>query len=124
MEHEFVPGRRRCRNCDVKWGYREDFPCCEADATGGPAQMPDPAPEPQTWHLNVWTDIGLAKFAVSKSITQGAADALSWRFRLMEEGKGQPIVADMPLDGVETALVNSLITLIAEIRSNKPEETE
>jgi hypothetical protein len=121
MEHEFVPGKRRCRNCDVKYVFREDFPCCEADAYGNPVPPPKPEPEkpPQVWHLNVWTDIGVARFAVSKAITQKEADALPWRFRLMEEGKGP---AAEPLDGVETALVNSLIQLISEIRSNKPPE--
>jgi hypothetical protein len=67
MEHEFVPGKRRCRICAVKWGYRNNEPCFDPDL----AVAPEPEKSPQVWHLNVWTSVNGVIFTGSATAPDG-----------------------------------------------------
>lgn len=97
MEHEFVPGKRRCRNCDVKWGYRNDFPCCEADADGNPAALP--GPEKQTWHLNIWTSVNGVIFTGSHQYD--GEDVVGWAITEADNKVQEIIAASTPKEEEE-----------------------
>jgi hypothetical protein len=77
MEHEFVPGKRRCRICHQTAKFVRQFeePCDAGTGIGDidealAARGRIPAPEPQVWHLNVWTSVNGVIFAVSAEATE------------------------------------------------------
>jgi hypothetical protein len=65
MEHEFVPGKRRCRVCHqtAKFVREFDEPCDQPVPLDEASNEPPPEPDGLMWHLNVWTTVNDVTFA-------------------------------------------------------------
>jgi hypothetical protein len=78
MEHEFVPGKRRCRICHntAKFVRQFDEPCDPMRELLDPEPSPEPEPQPQWWHMNVWTSVNGVIFTGSHQYS--GPDVIGW----------------------------------------------
>lgn len=82
MEHEFVPGKRRCQSCRMKLNEAAWLDADAGTPLGCPGEIvspksePEPEKPPQVWHLNVWTSVNGVIFTGSHQYS--GPDVLGW----------------------------------------------